>query len=233
METDLVKILTKTMLNREEVLREIEKKRDSSLNQFDAQISQLKAAHDPNLPIALIKRKELKKSYEDAISKADLDFFEKITDIKDRILDDKTTCAKYSILDLKEILVGEKGRLFLSPAYQILRGNRDKASIFKSAYEGNFPLTFKIKFFTLPDAEGFDESYNIKTRVDMNKKLLDGSLLHDHLILVEDKKTNIACFMFDDKTPSVFTLDPDKYIPIDNNVLNEEMDFRPPNEHNL
>ena len=60
METDLVKILTKTMLNREEVLREIEKKRDSSLNQFDAQISQLKAAHDPNLPIALIKRKELK-----------------------------------------------------------------------------------------------------------------------------------------------------------------------------
>lgn len=231
METDLVKILTKTMLNREEVLREIKKTRDSSLNQFDAQISQLKAAHDPNLPIALIKRKELKKSYEDAISKADIDFFEKITDIKDRILGDKTTCAKYSILDLKEILVGEKGKLFISPAYQILRGPKDKAAIFKNAYEGRFPLTFKIKFFTLPDAEGFSEAYSRKTRVDMNKKLLDGSLLRDHLTLVEDRKTNLACFVLDDKTPSVFTLDPDKYIPYKDGELDD--DFEDTDENNL
>ena len=231
MEADLVKLLVKTIQNREDVLCEIEKKRDSQLNLFDAHISQLKASHAPNLPFALIERNKMKQSYERAISEAYQDFFEKITSIKDKILGDKTACAKYSLLDLKELLVGEKGKLFISPACQILTGPKDKAVIFKNAYEGRFPLTFKIKFFTPPDAEGFDESYNIKTRVDMNKKLLDGSLLRDHLILVEDKKTNIACFMFDNKTPSVFTLDPDKYIPYKDGELDD--DFEDTDENNL
>ena len=214
MEKNLIETLAKTMENRDKILAKLEQKQQQILKYYAEKIEQLEEKCDPNIVFAINQRKAVESFYAKSIQNTKEYFLNKTADIKDKILLDKETCSKYSIATLKKILVGEKGTLFLSPAHQILTGQQEKQSFFDYVYEGNVKLTFQVDFSTNPDNEGFSETYFIKTVANLKTPLLDGSLFRDHLNLIEDKTRGIALFVFDENTPSLLCLNPDNYIKL-------------------